>query len=256
MPVPGQMAPFEGRASRYLPRCGPRCAQRIASAMKQRWCHARESLSGRSNQFMHRMESPAHRMEQRSPSNRLMIVAALLRAVGRGAVGASGVTCSFSATAEFLARAEHQQQHIVEISAKRADIFDRNVHALAMSASGGFVFRSAFGDFRSRNGGAAAGPRAEQSRPTRWRRGWLLRTRSCGLRASCRRKRRRASPRLNLRGIYFQKEDERFYPKRGLAAPVLGYVDIDERGVGRRRIRTRRPDQQQAGAHADHGRCA
>src|SRR5437899_1432959 len=37
---------------------------------------------------------------------------------------------------------------------------------------------------------------------------------------------------LNLRGIYFQKENQRFYPKRDLAAAVLGYVDIDERGLG------------------------
>ena len=37
---------------------------------------------------------------------------------------------------------------------------------------------------------------------------------------------------LNLRGIYFQREDQRFYPKRELAAPVLGYVDIDEKGIG------------------------
>ena len=37
---------------------------------------------------------------------------------------------------------------------------------------------------------------------------------------------------LNLRGIYFQREDQRFYPKRELAAPVLGYVDIDEHGIG------------------------
>ena len=37
---------------------------------------------------------------------------------------------------------------------------------------------------------------------------------------------------LNLRGIYFQKEDQRFYPKRDLAAAVLGYVDIDEKGIG------------------------
>ena len=37
---------------------------------------------------------------------------------------------------------------------------------------------------------------------------------------------------LNLRGIYFQREDERFYPNRELASSVLGYVDIDEHGLG------------------------
>jgi len=36
---------------------------------------------------------------------------------------------------------------------------------------------------------------------------------------------------MNLRGIYFQREGGRFYPKRDLAAHVLGYVDIDEKGL-------------------------
>jgi len=35
---------------------------------------------------------------------------------------------------------------------------------------------------------------------------------------------------LNLRGIYFQREMERFYPKGQLAAQVLGFVDIDGHG--------------------------
>jgi len=36
---------------------------------------------------------------------------------------------------------------------------------------------------------------------------------------------------LNLKGVYFQKENERFYPKRELAAHVLGFVDMDEKGL-------------------------
>src|SRR6185369_8134268 len=36
---------------------------------------------------------------------------------------------------------------------------------------------------------------------------------------------------LNLRGIYFQKESKRFYPKNDLAAPVLGYVGLDDGGL-------------------------
>ncbi len=36
---------------------------------------------------------------------------------------------------------------------------------------------------------------------------------------------------LGLRGIYFQKELKRFYPKRALAAQVLGYVGMEDTGL-------------------------
>jgi cell division protein FtsI (penicillin-binding protein 3) len=37
---------------------------------------------------------------------------------------------------------------------------------------------------------------------------------------------------LNLRGVYFRKEPKRFYPKRDLAAQVIGYVGTDDEGLG------------------------
>jgi cell division protein FtsI (penicillin-binding protein 3) len=37
---------------------------------------------------------------------------------------------------------------------------------------------------------------------------------------------------LRLPGIYFEKETRRYYPKRHLAGQVLGYVGVDEQGLG------------------------
>ncbi len=37
---------------------------------------------------------------------------------------------------------------------------------------------------------------------------------------------------LNLKGVYFQKEFKRFYPDDQLAAQVLGYVSLDDNGLG------------------------
>jgi cell division protein FtsI (penicillin-binding protein 3) len=37
---------------------------------------------------------------------------------------------------------------------------------------------------------------------------------------------------LGLRGIHFQQEPHRYYPKRHLAGQVLGFVGIDEQGLG------------------------
>ena len=37
---------------------------------------------------------------------------------------------------------------------------------------------------------------------------------------------------LNLKGIFFQKEFQRFYPDNNIAAQVLGYVGVDDNGLG------------------------
>jgi cell division protein FtsI (penicillin-binding protein 3) len=37
---------------------------------------------------------------------------------------------------------------------------------------------------------------------------------------------------MNLRGVFFEKENRRVYPQRDLAAAVVGYVDVDEKGIG------------------------
>jgi cell division protein FtsI (penicillin-binding protein 3) len=37
---------------------------------------------------------------------------------------------------------------------------------------------------------------------------------------------------LNMKGIFFQKEFQRFYPDNNIAAQVLGYVGVDDNGLG------------------------
>jgi cell division protein FtsI (penicillin-binding protein 3) len=132
---------------------------------------------------------------------------------------------------DFLARAERQQQHIVQVSPKRAELLDRNQHTLAMSAlvDSCFAVPSEIVDPKrvarllARVLDAPAGE--IQARLTSSRSFvWIARKLRPEIAA------RIAA--LHLQGVYFQKEDQRFYPKRELAAALLGYVDIDEKGLG------------------------
>ena len=58
---------------------------------------------------------------------------------------------------------------------------------------------------------------------------------------------------LNLHGIHFQKESKRFYPKRELAAQVLGYVGMDDEGLSGIEREYNEQLARQARPHADLG---
>ena len=131
---------------------------------------------------------------------------------------------------DFEQRAEHQQQRSINVSAKRGVIYDRQGHELAMSIQ----VDSAF-----------AVPTEIPDLPNTI----SLVTRITGedtrmVLADCRAHKtfcwvaRKGSAEtidrirtLNLQGIHFQKESKRFYPKRELAAQVLGYVGTDDDGL-------------------------
>jgi cell division protein FtsI (penicillin-binding protein 3) len=131
---------------------------------------------------------------------------------------------------EYLARAQRQQQRTVEITPKRGIIFDRNGRALAMSVP----VKSAF---------AVPAEIADESLAARLLSGVLgvpedvLEARMASSRSFVWISRKlppekvEALEALNLKGIYFQDENQRFYPKRDLAAHVLGFVDPDEKGL-------------------------
>jgi len=131
---------------------------------------------------------------------------------------------------DFQQRAEHQQQRSINVSAKRGIIYDRQGRELAMS----ILVDSAF---------------AVPSEVPDLANAISLITRITGddarlVLADCRAHKtfcwvaRKANVEtidriraLNLQGIHFQRESKRFYPKRELAAQVLGYVGTDDAGL-------------------------
>jgi cell division protein FtsI (penicillin-binding protein 3) len=132
---------------------------------------------------------------------------------------------------DYLARAQRQQQRSFDITPKRGVIYDRNMHALAMSVpvKSAFAVPAEIVD-ESLAAHLLSGvvnipqdvlqARFESSRSFAW------------ISRKLPPEKVEAVERLNLKGIYFQEENQRFYPKRDLAAHVLGFVDPDEKGLG------------------------
>jgi cell division protein FtsI (penicillin-binding protein 3) len=168
-------------------------------------------------------------MDLRSTPARVVLVA-VLAMVWMGAalvrLGYLQIICY----SDYLSRAHRQQQRIIEISPKRGSIYDRNGRELAMSVQvdscfavpseindADMVARLLAGILNQPEEEIAA--RLSASRSFVWIARKLPPKKAERIQA------------LNLRGIYFQKENQRIYPKRRLAAHVLGYVDLDEKGL-------------------------
>ncbi|MGE5113439.1 MAG: penicillin-binding protein, partial [Acidobacteriaceae bacterium] len=131
---------------------------------------------------------------------------------------------------EFVQRAERQQQRTVDVAARRGVIYDRNGQELAMSVMVDSVF-AVPSEIPDQATTASILGRILKSDP----RDLLARMKGSRNFAWIARKvdgdvsaRIRA---LNLKGIYFQQEPKRFYPKRELGAQVLGYVGLDDEGL-------------------------
>lgn len=131
---------------------------------------------------------------------------------------------------DFQQRADHQQQRSVNVSAKRGIVYDRQGNELAMSimVDSAFAVPTEVPDIANAvslithiTGEDArlvlADCRAHKTFC------WVARK---GDAETIERIRA-----LNLQGIHFQKESKRFYPKRDLAAQVLGYVGTDDGGL-------------------------
>lgn len=131
---------------------------------------------------------------------------------------------------QLIGQAERQQQRVVEVAPQRGAIYDRQMHPLAMTLPVDSVF--------------AVPSEIPNPSITAKRLASLLGLdvndllgRFEAFRSFCWVKRKVSADEaaevkgLNLKGIYFQKEMKRFYPKGELASQALGYVGMDDVGL-------------------------
>jgi len=139
---------------------------------------------------------------------------------------------------EFVERAQKQQERTFEVAPRRGILYDRNMRELAMTVQ----VDSVYADPSEIDDKAAAAHilsgivhvDPEDKRTTeneileRLKNGhnfaWIARRVSPDVDSRVRA--------LNMKGIYYQKEFQRFYPDKQLAAQMLGYVGLDDDGLG------------------------
>src|SRR5438093_10775340 len=166
----------------------------------------------------------------RMAASRLLIVACITLLWMTAVFGRLGYLQLFRHS-EYMARAQRQQQRVIEITPKRGAIYDRNMHPLAMSipVDSAFAVPSELGDQQLAArliSGVLGIPREvlEARFESSHSFVWIARKLPPD--------KKEAVEALNLKGVYFQKENQRIYPKRDLASHVLGFVDLDEKGLG------------------------
>ncbi|HEX4757836.1 MAG TPA: penicillin-binding transpeptidase domain-containing protein [Terracidiphilus sp.] len=139
---------------------------------------------------------------------------------------------------DYVERAQKQQQRTFEVAPRRGVLYDRNLRELAMTVQVDSIYAdpSEIDDKKAaaRTLAALVHVDPQDNRTTeneiaaRLASGhnfaWIA---------------RRVAPEvstrihaLNMKGIYFQKEFQRFYPNNNIAAQVLGFVGADDNGLG------------------------
>ena len=171
------------------------------------------------------------------PRLRFVLLAAIL-VVWVGIIAARLVWLQVFRHADYAAREVRQQQRTFQIAPRRGELYDRNLRVLAMTALVDSIYAvpSEISDKTATAKKLAAivhddpkdryttatqiGARLHASRNF----AWVARKVDADVATRVRA--------LNLKGVYFQKEFKRSYPDNELAAQVLGYVSLDDNGLG------------------------
>ncbi|MGB6266935.1 MAG: penicillin-binding transpeptidase domain-containing protein [Candidatus Acidiferrales bacterium] len=169
-------------------------------------------------------------MEQRSARLRWLVVW-VMAVVWMVAVLARLSYLQLFCYSDYLARAQKQQQRSFEISPMRGTIYDRKGRELAVSIPMDSCFADpsdiADAGMIARLLSRPLGVPAEEIETK-------IREAHTPVRLA-----KKVSPEtveridaMNLRGVFFAKENRRMYPQRDLAASLVGYVNTDEKGQG------------------------
>ena len=139
---------------------------------------------------------------------------------------------------EYAVREARQQERTFQIAPRRGMLYDREMQPLAMTVLADSIY-AVPSEISDKAGAAAQLARIVHDDPTdRF-------TTAAAIRARLQRSRafawvaRKLEPAtaqrvmaLNLKGVYIQKEFKRYYPDDQMAAQVLGYVSLDDDGLG------------------------
>jgi cell division protein FtsI (penicillin-binding protein 3) len=131
------------------------------------------------------------------------------------------------------ARGELQQQQTLKLDARRGTVWDRNGRELASSVDVESVYAvpTAIGDaqvrqFADRLGACLGISKNRVAARLEGEKNFVWLERKADPEAA------RCVRALNIPGVGFVEESRRFYPKRRLASQILGYVGIDNEGMG------------------------
>jgi cell division protein FtsI (penicillin-binding protein 3) len=131
---------------------------------------------------------------------------------------------------DFERRALHQQQRSFDLSPRRGIIYDRAGRELAMSidVDSAFIVPTETPDLANT---VSLVTRITKDDPRVVLADCKAHKTFCWVARKADAETAERIRSLNLQGIHFQKEPKRFYPKRELAAQVLGYVGTDDQGL-------------------------
>jgi len=132
---------------------------------------------------------------------------------------------------DLLARAQRQQQRTILVAPQRGAIYDQQMNPLAMSLSVESVYAVPSELCEPKKVATQLAPVLGLDANDLFGR-FQVPCSFCWVKRKVTTEEAARVRDLNLRGIYFQHETKRFYPKGDLAAQAVGYVGLDDHGLG------------------------